>query len=105
MAILFGTAIYDGRRCKIFTITMNDNDGAGDFAVTFTANNMTAFQGAAPGIERHIVCTASVADTAWMCAITACTDTVCTFRKVLAAGAANAKTMRVTLRFPRGIGA
>ena len=49
MALAFVAVIYNGQRCKIFTVTDTDNAAANDLTVTFaTTPGMTDFQGGAP---------------------------------------------------------
>lgn len=102
MALAFGASVYDGKRCKIFTASCLDNDAAADLTTTFAANGMTAFQGTAIPLEAAIVATTSSDQTVdW--ALTALSNTGFTLRKLTAAGAGAAVTVRVTLRVPKGI--
>jgi hypothetical protein len=100
MALAFGATILDGVHTKIFTMTANDNDGAGNLVVALdgAGGRPNAFTSGTP-IDAKIVQTASVAGTtAYNYAITAIAANSVTIRKLTGGGGANAHTMRVTLR-------
>jgi hypothetical protein len=99
MALVFGASILDGVHTKVCTITCLDNDAAADLAVVFLANGMTNFQ-AVPGapIDYYWTKTAAAADNATDYMISAVATTGFTIRKLTAAGAGAAITIRVVLR-------
>ena len=109
MALAFGTTIYDGARCKIFTITYLDNDAPANLDVTFDglAGRPTPFSGnpVFEGEEIHWVVTASAADVVGTIGFTRPGAGVYRIRKLTPVGGmgANAKTFRICVRMPRGI--
>ena len=109
MALAFGATIYDGVRCKIFTVTYLDNDAPANLDVLFDglAGRPTPFGGitAIEGAEVSHVCTASAADTVGSIGITWPGAGVYRIRKLTPVGSmgANAKTFRICVRIPRGI--
>jgi len=102
MALAFGTSVLDGRRTKVCTVTCLDNDAAADLAVAFLANGMTDMQGAAVPLAYGWTLTTST-DFALLFAITAVAATGFTIRKLTAAGAGGAVTVRCWFRNHRGI--
>ena len=103
MALAFGTTIYNGVRCKIFTITCLANDVAADLAVAFdgAGGRPTALPGAPLEASYHFEAVA--ADEDMQFAITAIAAGGITIRKLTAGAGATATTVRVVVRIPRGI--
>ena len=106
MACAFGTFIYDGRRCKIFTVAeAAASAAANSLTTTFAANGMTDFQGALVPNEIQITKINAVTDENISVAILAAGLTAAgfVFRKLTAGANADLVTWQVTLRVVRGI--
>ena len=105
MALAFGATIYNGVRCKIFTITCLDNDAAADLAVAFNGagGRPTALPAAPLEASYHVEASTDFDLQFMLTGLGAGGGAGLTIRKLTAAGAGGNVTVRVFVRIPRGI--